>query len=92
MQARFVETAAICDAFISEAVRVDRCHFYLGLLLHVPVPGDRTQPPPHIVVPFQHLRPPLADLRVVYNHVRELVARTPHQERAAVDARRATDA
>ena len=61
-----IEKTAIADIFIAEAVRLDRCHFYLGLLMRMECSGE-----PQIVVPFQHAIPSLAELRVALRGARD---------------------
>ena len=57
--AQFIERASVSDIFIAEAVRIDRCFFYLACLLHG---DDSTRQPPRLVVPFYHLIPTLNEL------------------------------
>jgi hypothetical protein len=58
--AQFIEVAAISAIFLAEAVRFDRCHFYLACLLHGGAEGDGCQGgEPRLVVPFRRLLPPL---------------------------------
>lgn len=64
--ARFIDVAAISAVFLAEAVRFDRCYFYLACLLHAEEAGGQ---PPQMVVPFHHLVPPLADLQRVHDGV-----------------------
>ena len=75
---RFIEAAAISAIFLAEAVRVDRCHFYLACLLH----GEE------LVVPFRHLLPPLHDLQCVYRGVWAVL--WPSQSVAACDCAAST--
>lgn len=65
-RSRFIELAAIADVFVAEAVRLDRCHFYLALLLH----SEGGSIEPQLVVPFQRLIPSLADLQSIHSGVR----------------------
>lgn len=65
-QSCFIESASIADVFIGEAVRLDRCHFYLALLLHAT--GSSAEP--RVVVPFRHLIPRLCDLHIIHTGAR----------------------
>ena len=68
---QFIEIAAISAIFLNEAVRFDRCYFYLACLLH----GDERRGQPRLVVPFRHLLPPLEDLQHVYHGARTVLWR-----------------
>ena len=67
--AQFIEVAAISAIFVAEAVRTDRCYFYLACLLHGAdgADGASAATTPRMVVPFRHLLPPLHELQQV-NH------------------------
>ena len=65
---QFIETHAVSDIFIAEAVRVDRCYFHIACLLHG---GDGQEP--RLVIPFRHLLPPLRDLEIVLAGVRAVL-------------------
>lgn len=57
--AQFIEIAAISAIFLTEAVRCDRCYYYLACLLH----GNGREGEPRLVVPFRHLIPSLGSLQ-----------------------------
>ena len=63
--AQFIELASISAIFLTEAVRCDRCYFYLACLLHGRGDGRGGQEEPELVVPFRHLRLALEDLQSV---------------------------
>ena len=68
--AQFIEVAAISAIFLTEAVRFDRCYFYLACLLHGDeAAGGDNACAPQMVVPFHHLLPPLHDLQRIYHGV-----------------------
>ena len=73
--ARFIEVAAISAVFLAEAVRFDRCYFYLACLLHGEEVEDGGGAPPQMVVPFHHLLPPLSDLQTVLRGVHNVLWR-----------------
>merc|ERR1712216_1055071 len=58
----FVETTAVSEVFINEAVQIDHCFFYMACLLH----GDDPYHTPSLIVPFRALRPPLRQLKCIY--------------------------
>ena len=66
---RFIESAAIADIFIAEAVRLHCCHFYLAVLMRAK--GDSDEP--ELVVPFRHLIPRLSDLQSILSGARMAV-------------------
>jgi hypothetical protein len=63
--AQFIELASISAIFLTEAVRCDRCYFYLACLLQEREGGRTGREGPELVVPFRHLRLPLGDLQHV---------------------------
>ena len=63
----FADVAAISEVFLGEAVRLDRCHFYLACLLH----GESAAP--RLIVAFPHLRPRLVELEPCYRGVRAVL-------------------
>lgn len=65
----FVETSAVSEMFISEAVRLDCCFFYMACLLH----GDDLCHQPSLVVPFRELQPSLRQLRRIYRGTRAVL-------------------
>ena len=71
---RFIEMAAVSAIILAEAVRFDRCYFYLACLLHggdhdAHAPGGA----PRLVVPFRHLLPSLHDLQRVRHEVEAVI-------------------
>jgi hypothetical protein len=66
---QFIDTAVISEVVIAEAVRVDRCFYYLACLVH----GKHPRMPPQIIVPFKHLLPPLLQLEQIYCGTREVL-------------------
>lgn len=67
--AQFIDVSSISAIFLAEAVRCDRCYFYLACLLHGEERADGKDVQPRLVVPFHHLLPPLHDLHRVYHGV-----------------------
>ena len=76
----FADVAAISEVFLGEAVRLDRCHFYLACLLH----GESAAP--RLIVAFPHLRPRLVELERCYRGVRFILWGEAEADAGAGDA------
>ena len=76
----FADVAAISEVFLGEAVRLDRCHFYLACLLH----GESAAP--RLIVAFPHLRPRLVELERCYRGVRAVLWGEAEADAGAGDA------
>ena len=59
---QFIEVALISEIIITEAVRVDRCFYYIACLSR----GHEPHAEPRLIVPFRHLLPPLEQLQQIY--------------------------
>ena len=65
---QFIETAHISEIVITEAVRVDRCFYYLACLAH-----EEPSAEARLIVPFRRLLPPLDQLRQIYAGTRAVL-------------------
>ena len=63
---RFVEATAVAEIILTEAVRTDRCFFYLACVLR----EEYAPPSSRMVVPFRHLLPRLHQLEQIYRGAR----------------------